>query len=150
MSERLRKHGRFRRLAHRRPVGAPPGTLVLPAAEAVPTTIRAITYGPGARPGSFRASSFQTGRLAVQVLHRVEPGLGLAPVPSSAGRDGQHDSRAEELRSATRKDVEADEGNAGEAGADGQPAHHRRPEGGDRAPVEAGGPGRGRKGYRGF
>ncbi|HEX5794927.1 MAG TPA: magnesium/cobalt transporter CorA [Geminicoccaceae bacterium] len=46
MSGRLRKHGRFRRLAHRPPAGSPPGTLVSPAAEAVPTTIRAITYGP--------------------------------------------------------------------------------------------------------
>jgi magnesium transporter len=46
MTRSLRRHGRFRRLADRPPVGSPPGTLVPPAAEAVPTTIRAITYGP--------------------------------------------------------------------------------------------------------
>ena len=46
MNRSLRRHGRFRRLTRRPPVGSPPGTLVSPAAEAVPTTIRAITYGP--------------------------------------------------------------------------------------------------------
>jgi magnesium transporter len=46
MSGRLRKHSRFRRLAHRPPAGSPPGTLVAPPAEAVPTTIRLMAYGP--------------------------------------------------------------------------------------------------------
>jgi magnesium transporter len=69
MTGRLRRHGRYRRLAHRPPAGSPPGTLAAPPAEAVPTTIRMIAYGP---------ERLAEGTLdAVSDLDRVEPG---APV----------------------------------------------------------------------
>jgi hypothetical protein len=51
MTARVREHGRHHRRAHRPLAGSPPGTLVAPPAEAVPTTIRMIVWRAGDRQG---------------------------------------------------------------------------------------------------
>jgi magnesium transporter len=46
MTGRAQRQGRHRRPARRPPAGSPPGTLAAPPAEALPTTVRMIAYGP--------------------------------------------------------------------------------------------------------